>query len=104
MPFPAWDDLDEFLDTDDFGVTAIIVQAGITRPAIACIFDEPYLNAQIGEFEMDSVQPRITAKESDLVGVKRGATCTVAGKTYAVMDAPQADGNGMAVLKLAKEP
>lgn len=104
MPFPAWDNLDEFVDPDDFAIKAIIVQGGVTRPAINCIFDEPYLNAQIGEFEMDSAQPRITAKESDLVGVKAKATCTVAGKTYAVVSPPQADGNGMAVLLLAKEP
>lgn len=101
---PAWDNLDDFLQMDDFAVQAVIVQGGVTRPAIPCIFDEPYLNAQIGEFEMDSSQPRIHAKEADLIGVRRGATCTVAGKTYAVMDAPKPDGNGMAILKLAIEP
>lgn len=103
MSNPAWDNLNEFIDTDDFAVSATIVQGGVTR-LVKCIFDDPYLDAQVGEYHLDSSEPRITAKESDLVGIRRGAVCTVAGKTWAVLDAPKQDGTGMAVLKLSKEP
>lgn len=103
MPNPVWDDLTVFVDTDDFAVVAVIVQSGATR-RVSCIFDDPYLDAQVGEYALDSSEPRITAKESDLIGIRRGAACTVAGKSWAVLDAPKPDGTGMAVLKLSKEP
>lgn len=100
---PSWDNIAEFIDVGDFAIAASITTPGGTR-TIPCIFDDPYLDAQAGEYAMDTSEPRITAKESDLAGVRRGATCTVAGVTWAVLDAPKPDGTGLAVLKLSKEP
>lgn len=102
MPAPAWDDLDVFVDLADFAVVATLTLAGSSR-AVKCIFDDPYLNAQLGEYEWDGGKPRITAKEVDLVGVTRTTPVFVNGKQYYALTNPQQDGTGMAVLTLSEE-
>jgi hypothetical protein len=103
MPNPSWDDLSEFFDADDFAVVAVIVQAGVAREVL-CHFDAPHVDAQAGGYEANSADVFITAPETALAGIRRGATCNVGGKTYAVLDSPQGSGTGTAVLKLSKEP
>jgi hypothetical protein len=99
MPTPAWDDLDAFLG--DFAVPVVLtMQDGATR-TFPAIFDDPYLNAQIGEYEADTSRPRLTCKESDVIGVSRGDSVTIAGRVYDVLTGGQADGTGMAMLDLA---
>ena len=45
----VWENIDTFLDTDDFSIQAALrLQSGQTRQGRA-IFDEPYLNAELGE-------------------------------------------------------
>lgn len=103
MPAPAWDDLDAFLDPDMFGVRATLaLQDGTTR-AVVGIYDDPYLNAQLGEYEADTSRPRFMCKEADLVGVTRGDTLTLDGKVFDVLTSPQPDGTGMALLELARQ-
>ena len=98
MPLP-WDDLDAFLT--DFAVP-VTLHAGGTDRVIKAIYDDPYLNAQIGEYEADTSRPRLTCKESDVAGVVRGDTVIVEGTTYDVLSSPQGDGTGMAMLDLAR--
>jgi hypothetical protein len=101
MPTPAWDDLDAFVSTDDFAVQIILqMQDGTTR-SFAGIFDEPYLNAQLGEYEADTSRPRVACKEADVLGVTRGDRITLDGKIYDVLSAPHIDGTGFASLELA---
>lgn len=104
MPKPAWEDLDAFLDPGDFATACVVhFQAGGTRP-VTGLFDDPYLDAQVGEFVMDSSQPRLLAKASDLTGIKRGDWIVVPGEgTFDIMTSPQGDGNGMSMLKLEKQ-
>lgn len=100
MPAPAWENLDVFVNPDDFGVPVVIdLQDGGTRELVG-IFDDPFLNAQLGEYEPDTSQPRVTAKTSDLAGVRRGDIATVHGREYDVM-AVEPDGTGMAVMRMA---
>lgn len=100
---PAWEDLDAFLDPDDFGVRATIrMQAGAVRHVVG-IFDELYLNARIGEYEADTGRPRLLCKESDVAGVARGDVVELGGRTFDVLTSPQQDGTGMAVLDLAQQ-
>lgn len=101
MPTPAWDDLDAFVSLDDFAIAATVrLQDGGTR-IVRGIFDDPYLNAQLGEYELDTSRPRLTCKEADVIGVLRGDRVDIGGKTYDVLTSAQADGTGMAVLELA---
>ncbi|WP_417842023.1 head-tail joining protein [Terasakiella sp.] len=104
MTQPSWDDLDVFLSPDDFGVQAVLTpQDGGTTREVTVIYDEPYFNPQLGEYEADRTEPRANGKEADFVGVKRGDTLTISstGKVLDILTAPQPDGTGWAVLVLA---
>lgn len=101
MPAPAWEDLDAFLNVDEFAVTATVHLQGGTTRAVRGIFDDPYLNAELGEYEFDTNRPRLTCKESDVIGVLRGDTVVIGSKTYDVLSTANPDGTGMAVLEMA---
>lgn len=103
MPAPAWDDLDAFVDTADFAVVATITPHGGSPRQVNCIFDDPYLNAQLGEYEWDGGLPRIMAKETDFAGMTRTDSVVVNGKQYHALTNPQQDGTGMAVLTLSEQ-
>jgi hypothetical protein len=102
MPAPVWDDLNIFVDPDDFAVVAVLTLSGSSRN-VKCIYDDPYMNALLGEYDWDGSKPRITAKETDLVGVTRTTPVFVNGKQYYSLTNPQQDGTGMAVLTLSEE-
>ncbi|MEQ3671373.1 head-tail joining protein [Pseudophaeobacter sp.] len=103
MPAPSWDNLDAFLQPDDFARTVNVTpQGGVSRD-IKGIFDEPYFNTQIGEYEADAFMPRVTCKASDVADLRAKDAVQVGGKTYYLLTGPQPDGTGMAVLSLATE-
>lgn len=102
MPAPGWEDLSAFLQTDEFASTATVsLQDGSTRSVVG-IFDDPFLNAQIGEYELETSRPRMSCAASDLEGIRRGDTATIDGETFDVVSGPQPDGTGMAILDLAR--
>jgi hypothetical protein len=98
---PAWDNLDDFLQLDDFAVPAVVqFQAGGQRD-IRGVFDDPSLTAKLGGYDRDDNQVTLTVKGSDAAGIRRGDTVSVAGTTYDVLTTPRADGTGMAAIVLA---
>ncbi len=104
MTSPSWENLDDFLmpaDKGGFATPAIITYAAGGTKTANVLFDDPYFNAQLGEYVADASQPRITGKEIDLLSVRRGDSVRVNGKTYDVLTAPQSDGVGMAIVMLA---
>lgn len=105
MRGPSWENLDDFLQTDDdggFSTLAVVqFQDGGTR-TINVLFDDPYLNAQLGEYEADTSEPRISGKEVDMVGIRRGDLVTVAGETFDVLANPEADGTGWALVRMGR--
>ena len=102
MSSPTWEDLNEFLSTDDFAVNGVIhLENGTTR-SVNGIFDDPYQGAQMGQYERDQVRPSFEFKQSDAGGIHRGDWIVIGGETYDVMTTPQRDGTGMAKLELAK--
>lgn len=103
MMTPAWDDLNDFLSSDDFAAIVTVELANGTTRTFKGIFDDPYFNAQLGEYEADTSRPRITCKMADVAGVKRGDTVTFNGQAYNVLTSPHGDGTGMAVLEIAIE-
>lgn len=104
MPAPEWEDLDDFLDEEEFAVAVIVMREDGTELSFSGIFEDQYLDAQLGEYRMDTERPRVWCKQVDVPGVQRGDTCTVAGTTYDVLTEPQPDGTGMAMLDLAVKP
>lgn len=101
MPTLAWEDLGAFLNADEFATTVTLRSQDGTERQITAIFDDPYLNAELGEYELDTNRPRLTCKESDVLGVTRGDVVEIDGKTYDVLTGPQPDGTGMAMLEMA---
>lgn len=104
MSKPSWECLDDFLATDDdggFATPAIVRFQDGTRKPINVIFDDPYFNVELGEYEADASQPRITGKETDLLRVRKGDLIKVDDTTYEAITSYQPDGTGMAVVQLA---
>lgn len=101
MPSPAWEDLDDFLDVDDFATAAVIhFQGGGQRPVVGNL-DDPYLLVRAGEYSEDTTKPTFYVKESDAAGIRRKDWLVVNGKTYDIMTGAQPDGTGMAIIELA---
>lgn len=108
MPKPAWEDLDEFLQDDDFAVPAVIALQGGGTISLSGIFDDPYIDAKLGEYDRDTVGPRFTVKESLVGAVRRKDTITITfpapigAQLFNIMTGAQPDGTGLAVLELTK--
>lgn len=102
MPAPAWEDLDDFLSLDEFAVTATVaLQSGESRQ-VRGIFDDAFMNAELGEYELDTTQPRLLVKEASAAEIDRGDEVTIGDDTFDVLTGPQVDGTGWAVLVMAR--
>lgn len=102
MPAPEWEDLSEFLDEDDFADRAIFtpIAEGDAFEVVG-IFDDPYYNPELGEYDFDIREPRFTCAEADVANVQRSMICTIGTQTYQV-EKVKPDGTGMAIVKLAE--
>jgi hypothetical protein len=98
---PSWENLDDFLNTDEFAVTAVLLpQSGVSRQIVG-LFDEPFMDAELGEYRMDQVAPRFMCRADQVGDVTRGDVLIVQGRTLDIMQAPMVDGTGMATIRLA---
>lgn len=106
MPAPAWENLDDFLDLDTnggFAFPAVIKFRDTTSKTVSVIFDDPYFDAQVGEYVADTSSPRITGKEIDLGRIRRGDTITIAGETFIATASAEPDGTGTAVVHMTRQ-
>jgi len=104
MPAPAWENLDDFLSTDDFATTATFTREnGQVIPGVRVIFDEPGFNAQTGEYDIAALQPRVTCKWGDVSTLKKNDAAVIDGIAYLLDHNPHPDGTGMAVIKLSRD-
>lgn len=94
-----FDDPREFID--DFADAVTIRVDGREPFEVLGIFDEKYLNAAAGEFDMATARPRLTCVAADLAGLKKYTRATIAGKPYSFDHDPHPDGIGMAVVFLS---
>lgn len=107
MPKPAWEDLDEFLDEDDFAVPAIINRQGGGQVPLSVIFDDPYAEAKLADaYVKDDAMPRALCKETLVTAVRRGDSITITfpdgPQTFDIVTTPQPDGTGMAFIELGR--
>lgn len=107
MPAPRWEDMDAFLDMDDFAEQATIQLHGGGQISLRVIFDNPYVEAELGDAATrDEVRPMVTCKESLVGQVRRGDTITVhfpsGPRTFDIVTAPQPDGTGMSRIVMAR--
>lgn len=66
------------------------------------IFDNSFLDVNLGETALDTTIPRVTCLYSEVRSVPREATVSIRGKTYSVTQV-QPDGTGFAIVALAHE-
>lgn len=109
MPAPGWEDLDAFLQLDDFATTAQHRAGGSGAPRpIVGIFEDPVEavrsgggmgSRRRGEFELDSAVPKFRCKASDAEAASRMDTLTIDGRVWDVL-AVSTDGAGMATIEL----
>ena len=103
MPTLGWEDRDAFLSLDEFGITATVTpQDGGPSRSIVGIFDDAFLNAQLGEYDLDTTQPRFLCKSEDVDGILRGDIAIIDGETFDVLTSPQVDGTGFATLVMGR--
>lgn len=103
MTKPSWENLNVFFQTDAVGGFADVVTFELADGEvrqITGIFDDPYLNAQLGEYEVDGNQPRFTCAEADAEGIRRKDIMIRSGKRYSVMEYPNSDGVGVSIIRL----
>ena len=105
MTMPSWENLDVFFQGDavgGFGIKATVsIRSTGEDRIITGIFDEPYLNAQLGEYEVDDGQPRFTCPASVAKDIRaRDYLKLQDGREFYVMGYPMQDGTGLCVLKL----
>lgn len=101
MSHADWEDLDDFLDEDDFATVATFVTVGDPLEVIG-IFDEAFLLAETGELDLETTQPRFTCKASDVSDVVRGQDVQILDEEYSVLTV-EPDGTGMAIVVLTNE-
>ncbi|QAU22883.1 hypothetical protein EO087_01845 [Dyella sp. M7H15-1] len=108
MTHPAWDNLDEFLDPDDFAIMVTFVSTpdgsatGVQRK-LPVIFDDPHYDQDLGEYLMNASEPRCTCKAVDVIGFKKRDRAMIDGRAYLLEHDPQPDGVGMAVVTFAPD-
>ena len=98
---PGWEDLGAYLNTDEFAVTAVLHPQDDEPRSIVGIFDEPFMDAELGEYRMDQIAPRFLCRADQVADVQRGDVLEVQGRMLDILAAPQADGTGMATLRMA---
>jgi len=108
MPKPAWEDLDQFLDVDDFAFPAVVHLQGGGQVFLPVIFDAPYVEGDLGDANVrDDFKPRATCKHSLVSAVRRGDTITITfpegARTFDILTAPQSTGTGIAEIIMARQ-
>ena len=103
MPTLGWEDRDAFLSLDEFGITATVTpQDGGPSRSIVGIFDDAFLNAQLGDYDLDTTQPRFLCKSEDAAGIIRADELTIEGETFDVRKSPRVDGAGFATIVMGR--
>lgn len=107
MTSPSWENLGDFLATDDqggFATVAMFTLADGAARGVVGIFDDGTIDAHTGGFYADVQGPKFSGKAVDLIGVAKLNICFVNGVTYDVKDRPQLDGTGWGYVLLAPQP
>lgn len=98
---PAWDDLDAFLDPDEFAdLATITLKDGAVLEGIPGLLDETGLAASLGTFQQDTTHPCFTGKSADLARVRKGDLFVIAGKQYDAHKGAHQDGHGLSTVQL----
>ena len=111
---PDWEDLSVFIDPGAFGVAARSFYRShptAGEGTVSVIFDQAWLNPELGEYEAETYAPRLSGRAVDLAFVERGDAVViggeivggelVGGERFDVLTSAQPDGTGWATVTLA---
>lgn len=98
---PDWEDLGAFFDEGDFAVPADLYRDGVLLRTVSGIYDGPNLNAQIGAYDLDTIEPRLTCAWYQVQDIERGDVVRIDGVNFDVLTSAQPDGTGLGILSLA---
>lgn len=101
MPKPDWEDLSVFFNPSEFADKALILRGGQKVAEVLGIFDDPNQVASLGEFDLENPVPRFTCAAEDVAVVNTGDVVSIDGALFDLMQDPELDGTGVAVLVLA---
>lgn len=93
------ENLNQFFETDDFAVDAVINYGNNLTRNVKVIFETPSQSVEIYDTSIEADAPRLSCKTSDLNLVKRNDTVTVQTKTYRI-ERINHDGTGISFLYL----
>lgn len=97
------EDLDEFLDANDFGETATYTPEGGQASSVTGIFDLTYVDINVGGFApISGLKAVFTCKAADIEDQPEGDAITVRGVAYTIV-VTQPDGTGLVQLILEKD-
>jgi len=83
----------------DFGITATVTPSGGSASDITVIFDNEYIDVDIGEAGVQSTQPKFLCKTTDVSSLTEGDTAVINSTTYYIQTIQQ-DGTGMSEVFL----
>lgn len=105
MPVESDDDRAAFLNSDEFGDSAVYTKLAGGTATFTGIFDAPHIAIDLGEVSISDRRPTFVCRTADLpsgvAGGDSGDTLEVDGITYKVIDL-EPDGQGMTRIVLGK--
>jgi hypothetical protein len=94
-------DRDIFLNKDEFADEFVFSRSGST---IKCIFDDAFEVAVEGEQGVETSQPQVIVKDSDVTGIIQGDTLTrVSDSVVYKVTGIHPDGTGMTLVLLSQD-
>lgn len=90
-------DIDTFLSTNEFAVSYTYNSNVFTG-----IFDDAYKGINLATGEIESTEPQIIVKSSNVSGIEHGNTLIINSITYYVIGI-HPDGTGLTTLTLSKD-
>lgn len=99
MAVETADDRLLLLSIDDFGVTATVTPSGGSASNISVIFDNEYVETDIGYAGVQSTQPKFIARSTDVSSLTEGDTAVINSTNYYIQTIQQ-DGTGMSEVYL----
>lgn len=93
------ENLNQFFETNDFAVDAVINYGSNQTRDLKVIFETPSQSVEIYDTAIEADAPRLSCKTSDLSQVKQYDTVTVQSNTYKI-ERISHDGTGISFLYL----
>lgn len=102
MTSPAWEDLSDFFNPDDFATEARILREGQEVGKVFGIFEDPTVPKELGDFTLEESGPRFLSGYDAALAVKYQDVLEVDGKPFDVLANAEKDGTGLIVVRLAE--